>query len=183
MSELYDYETYQGFLTEDKSILRDPRGVQRTETLFHGMNKREEKYPSIYSLAEEERRGLPSAYQIYIHSIDEREGAMKIFGSLKHWRKMLNLKWFREGDMRFGHEGVIKWREDMAMRDISLAKSILLKNAKKGDTSAARKILDEYKGLTPSNKVGRPKNGETVENTGIFDANKIAQIHSKRFGE
>ena len=62
----YDYANYDGFSVGDRSILKDPRGVQRTETLFHGMNKREEKYPSIYSLADEERKGLPSIYQIYM---------------------------------------------------------------------------------------------------------------------
>ena len=179
----YDYTTYTGFKEKDKSVLKDPRGVQRTETLFHGINKKEEKYPSIYSLTEEERKGLPSAYYIYMNSIDEHDAALKLVGTMKHWRKLCKLKWFMCGDVRFGFEGIEKWREDMALRDISLAKSILLKNAQRGDTAAARKLLDEYKSQIPVNKVGRPKKGEEPQKVGIFDSNKIAELHSKRFGK
>lgn len=179
----YDYENYTGFLTADRSILKDPRGVQRCETLFHGMNKRGEKYPSIYAMGEDERKGLPSAYLIYMHSIDEREGALKLVGSMRHWRKLLSLKWFREGDMRFGHEGVEKWREDMAFRDRSLAKSVLLEAAKKGDIGAAKKLLDESKNQVSSNKIGRPKRGTEVSKPGLFDSDKIAELHAKRFGD
>lgn len=179
----YDYKEYRGFLEDDKAVLKDPRGVQRTETLFHGINRLEHKYPSLYSLTEEEKRGLPSAYYIYMNSVDETEAALKLVGTIKHWRKLCNLKWFMNGEMRFGFEGILKWREDMAMRDISLAKEVLMTNAKKGDTAAARKLLDEYKSQTPINRVGRPRKGEDREpKSGMFDANKIAELHSRRFG-
>jgi len=179
----YDYKNYSIETHGDKLALTDKRGIQRTENLFTGLNTMEEKYPSMYALSEKERNGFPSAYLIYMNSIDETDAAIKIVGSLKHWRKLCKLKWFMNGDVTISFDGILNWRLDMAARDITLAKMILINSAKKGNVPAAKRLLDEYKDAVPKNKVGRPNKGEVLYETpgGLFSANKIAEIHSKRF--
>jgi hypothetical protein len=144
------------------------------------MNTREEKWPSLYSLAEDEKRGLPSAYQIYMNSIDEHDAALKLVGSHRHWRKLCSLKWFMEGAPDWGYDGLVRWRIDMVNRDRSLAKGILLANTKKGDTPSAKRLLDESKIIKePVSK----KDKQSTDNQSIFNANKIAELHQKRFGD
>ena len=91
------YKTYEGFLNPeaDRSVLKDKRGVIKTQSLFleSQQYKLKAKYPPLYSLTEEEREGLPSAYQIYMNSSDEYEAAMKLVGSLRHWRRLCALDW------------------------------------------------------------------------------------------
>lgn len=181
----YDYTTYKGFMDpdKDKSILKDVRNVQRTENLFIEMNRRTAKYPSLYTLQEDERDGLPSAFQIYMHSADETEAALKIVGSIKHWDKLCNLIWFNKGSYTGSFEGMDKWREYMVKRDLSKAKKVLLTNAAKGDTAAARKILDEYKNqVSVKRTVGRPKkNDPGTENVSVF-SDHIAKLHAEKYG-
>ena len=181
---IYNYDNYAGYSNgADKSAMFDVRRVQRTENLFSGINKREDKYPSLYSLSEAERDGLPSAYLIYMNSVDESDAAMKIVGSLRHWRKLAKLKWFLNGDISISFDGLLNWRQDMVQRDITLAKKTLLESVKKGNVPAAKRLLDEYKDAIPKNKVGRPLKETQLEEVpgGLFAANKIAEIHSKRF--
>ena len=118
-----------------------------------------------------------------MNSIDETDAAIKIVGSLKNWRKLCKLKWFMNGDVTISFDGILNWRLDMAARDITLAKRILLESAKKGNVTAAKRLLDEYKDSVPKNKVGRPLKTDVLEDVpgGLFSATKIAAIHSKRF--
>lgn len=81
-----------------------------------------------------------SAYQVYMHSVDEYDAAIKLVGSMKHWRKLCNLKWFMQGMPEHSFEGLESWREDMALRDASLAKKQLQESALGGNVNA-QKIL------------------------------------------
>jgi hypothetical protein len=149
-----DYEAFEGFKYPacDKGILVDDLRRMRTANLFLESSPRSEREP-LYSLRTMETNGFPSAYQIYMTSIDEYDAALRLVGSLRHWRKLLGCKWFLNGDVARGYEGLIQWREDMRMRDTSLGKGVLIKRAIDGDTSAARKILDSS---TTGAAVGRP---------------------------
>ena len=89
---------------------------------------------AIYSLGYQEVSGYTSAYQVYMHSVDEYDAAMKLVGSLHHWMELCQKKWFMEV--------LLQWREHMVLRDFSLAKGITMAEAKAGDGAAARKLLD-----------------------------------------
>ena len=158
--QAYFYQEYEGFLSPDadRSVLKDMRGVIKTQSLFleSQQYKLKAKYPPLYSLTEEEREGLPSAYQIYMHSSDEYEAAMKLVGSLRHWRRLCALDWFMDGIPEKMFEGLKQWREDMRLRDISEAKSQLRIAAQKGDTASARKLLDSSKTTEEKKGPGRP---------------------------
>jgi len=127
--------------------LKDKRGVQRTESLFHETIQPpvRQKYDPVYSLRDYDHKGYPSAYQIYMSSIDEHEAALKLVGSLSHWRKLTVLKWFLEGRPECQFEGLLQWRVDMKARDASAAKQVLQEQVKEKNITAARALLAESK--------------------------------------
>ncbi len=141
-----EYKEYQGFLDEtaDRSVLLSKYQKPLTAALFaerskvwESVNKEREEESGtgpIYTLGEIEIDGLPSAYQIYMNSVDEYEAAMKLVGSLFHWQELCKTKWFMEA--------VTQWREHMALRDFSIAKKVVMKEAKGNDGASARKLLD-----------------------------------------
>ena len=163
-----DYPNYLGFQAPsiDRSILIDAQGRMRKANLFLEMYDGAPKYEPIYTMRDYERNGLPSAYLIYMTSIDEFDAAAKLVGSLRHWRYLLRSNWFMNGNTVKGFDGLIQWREDMLARDASTGKGALIKQVKKGDTSAARKIIDMAKSVAP--KVGRP-------GTKAAEAEKVAE--------
>lgn len=175
-----NYNRYKGFQEEgsDQSVLLDARQARKTETLFlESISTRsKEKYDPIYTLREQEKQGLPSAYQIYMHSVDESDAALKLVGSLSHWRRLCKLKWFMEGSEEMGHEGLRQWREDMKARDATTAKRQLMAQAAGGNVSAAKKLYDD----SAKKPVGRPKK-QQPEDTERDD--KISQLHSRLFGK
>ena len=153
----FDYTAFDGFqnLSADRSQLVDSVNRMRTSSLFAETTKTPDMAP-WYSLKDvNNNTGLPSAYLIYMSSVDEYDAATKLVGSLRHWRKLCSSKWFMEGLKSKGFEGLDQWREDMKARDASQGKAALMKQVKKGDTSAARKIVDMAK-PTEAPKIGRP---------------------------
>ena len=134
---------------------KDVRGVYRTESLFYETISTSSKanYKPLYTLKDQPHKGLPSVYEIYNQSVDEYEAAMAICGSMAHWKKLCNLKWFMEG--REGvFRGLAAWREEMKARDQSLAKKTLMERVKEGDVSASRALLALSE---DKNSKGRPR--------------------------
>ncbi len=176
------YGTYEGFTAEDvdRSVLKDGRGVIKTQSLFLEAQsyKLREKYPPLYSLTEEERGGLPSAYQIYMACVDEYEAAMKLVGSLRHWRRLCGLDWFMDGIPEKMFEGLTQWREDMNLRDASRSRRQLQKAASNGDVSSARKLLDSAVPKSQKAPVGRPKDDKT-EKPNNGKAERLKQLGKK----
>lgn len=119
----------------------DRRGALKTELLFQETIKadRLENYSPMFTLKEQDT-GLPSAYKIYMSSTDEYEAAMKLLGSMRHWRRLCGLKWFMEGIPMSGFDGLRSWRRDMELRDKSKSKRQLMDAAEAGVVSAQRAI-------------------------------------------
>ena len=150
-----DYTGFKEATSEEMEQLIDKAGRCRTESLFTEViqpNSRK-KYDPLYSLKCHDSRGLPSAYLIYMASIDETDAAMKLVGSLHHWRKLTKLKWFMKGRPGTGYEGLDSWREDMALRDQSESKRVLIQLCKEDNVTAAR-ALDK---LSKEGRVQAPK--------------------------
>jgi hypothetical protein len=158
-----DYESYQGFKGADpdeiRSRLRAPTGVQLTEALFEEtiQSNSRNKFEPVYTLKDYEYRGKPSAYHIYMNAVDESEAALKLVGSMAHWRKLCKLKWFISGRPEVGFEGIHQWREDLKNRDRSFSKKILIEQAREGNVTAARALekyaTDDKKMLDKNNTV------------------------------
>jgi len=155
---MIDYAVYPGFQdkTVDRIILRGGKNHLLTAGLFCDVGNWKETQPdnkknAIYTLAEDEKRDMPSAYQIYMTSVDEYEAAQKIVGSATHWRALCKCTWFMEA--------LTLWRKDMALRDFSMAKRVIMNEARAGDSASARKLLDM------SAKVIDPAPGKRVRQT------------------
>lgn len=142
-----DYENYTGFTNaraEDiRDKLRSSNGIQYTEALFeetfHG-KVADKTHKPLYSLKEYPTSETPSAYQIYMNSVDETDAAIKLVGSLSHWRKLCSLRWFLHGRKDCGFEGILQWRQDMWDRDRSAAKKVLMRLSSEGNVTAARSL-------------------------------------------
>lgn len=162
----------------DTTILVDVRGVRRTETLFAETitASSAERYEPIYTLREQDKDGLPSAYRIYMESIDEADAALKLVGSYSHWRKLCGLKWFMEGRPEVGFEGLNQWREDMRARDATAAKLALMTLAQSGNVTAANTLLKE----STKGSVGRPKKSTEKEDKNTAH---IRAIHKELLGK
>lgn len=121
------------------------------------------RYKPIFTLKPYAYKGLPSAYEIYMSSVDEWDAAQKLAPTMRIWEQMLGSHWFMYGDPTTSHDGVAVWREHMKARDNSLAKQLLLGKVKEGDVTSAKAIIAE------NNKkpVKKAKKRTKVENTQI----------------
>lgn len=147
--------------------LKDKRGVMLTQALF--VETSDGTFEPSYTLKQEDFKGYPSMYRLYMECTDEYEAAIKLVGSMRHWRKLCNLKWFVEGREQFGHEGLNKWREDMRLRDESLARRILIEQANEGNVTAARSLIGNK---TPKRKT-KTKGGKDEYDDDITRLNLI----------
>lgn len=126
---------------------KDKRGAHRTESLFVETIQPEiaKNYTPVYSLRDYDNKGYPSAYNIFMSAIDERDAALKLVGSMAHWRKLCSLKWFIEGRPICQFEGLKQWRQDMKDRDATEAKRVLQSQMLDNNVTAAKAVLAESK--------------------------------------
>ena len=136
-------------------------------------------HPPLYTLGQEERwdeeqeKMLPSAYEIYMDSVDEYDAAIKLVKNLKNWGKLVNAHWFMEGSTAHKHEGLIVWREHMRMRDASASKKALQVRMKDGDTAAAKAIFAETKTKAAVGRKGKTvEKKDTSTNSRVLNFNK-----------
>jgi len=119
------------------------------------------KYPPVFTMKQEPYMGLPSAYLVYMDSVDEYDAATKLAPNMKVWDELCGCSWFMNENPKHAHQGLKVWREHMKQRDASLAKSQLMAKAKEGDTTAAKALLAETKTKVTvgrkNNKVTKPK--------------------------
>jgi len=132
---------------KDFNRLYASNGVFCFQLMFweYGTPAKRKQYPPLFTLKPNEHKGLPSAYKIYMDSIDEYDAATKLAPDMRIWDVLKEAKWFLEGDVLHAHDGLKVWREHMKARDASLAKKLLIEQTKEGNTTAARALLAESK--------------------------------------
>lgn len=160
---MFDYKKFVGFKDKsvDRSALKDTMGRYLTMALFHETSRPDTEYKPLYCMGEA-RNGLPSAREIYLASIDEYDAALKLVGDMGHWRRLTSqndrgdytCNWFMLGNESF--EGLLQWREDMRLRDESMAKARLMEQSDLGNVTAAKALMEASK---VKNNAGRPKHG------------------------
>lgn len=158
--------------------LRGKNGAYLTQGLFYEYNRGggSSNNEPIWTLRPEDFKGYPSLYQIYMASVDEYDFVMKTFGNMSHFRKLCELDWFMEGH-QFAQgtrlDGLRHWREDMRLRDESIAKKQLAEEAKNGNVTAMKALhetakkantgtIKESRSQNP-NKKGRPSKDKPQE--------------------
>lgn len=151
-------------------MFKSSNGVQLTQSLFFEFGNKE----ALYTLKQYNHKQYKSVYLMYMDAVDEYDAAMKIVGSLDHWRKLCDLNWFMEGKVQGSGDqvtrlsGLRQWREDMKQRDASRAKKQLLEQAEQGSVPAQRILLD----------MSKPK---TVKSQKFLDTGSSVSDLSKRF--
>lgn len=127
-----------------------------------------------YFLAERPRdKDAVTLYSVFINAVDEYDFAIKAFGSKAHLNKLKEISWFMNGwPGCLSFQGYTAWLEDMAERDLSLGKEVLIARAKEGDVSAAKKLVDMNR--TPNAK-GRPKK-EDIQREAVRKADERQDI-------
>lgn len=150
-------------------VLFDSRGARRTASLFAETTRDNTKSP-VLTLMDYEKNGLPSAYLLYMESETEFDAAMKIVGSMPHWRKLCAAPWFMKGDLDRNFTGLEQWRKDMAMRDANAAMKVLRSKVSDGDARASQFLLQystkgEIAGGKTTAKRSKPKAVAISENT------------------
>lgn len=145
-----DYKNYVGYSDTncDKSVLKDPRGVMRTRSLFRetfDYKTAKQVLEPIYTLFDDTKNGLPSVWRIYMEAPTEYDAAMRIVGGMRHWEALCKTRWFTAPllkDVNYNHiTGLYKWREFKEQKDDAAVRAILLELAKSGNVSAAKALL------------------------------------------
>lgn len=137
-------------------VLFDVRGHRRAGSLFIETSQDKNRDP-IFTLKDYNSRGMISAYNLYMDSVDEYDAACKIVGSMTHWRKLMASPWFMQGNPELNFTGLATWRKDMQARDLSRAKRVLQEKVAEGDRAAAKMLLDtSVKGETAGLQESKP---------------------------
>lgn len=123
--------------------LKGSNNVMLTQGLFFEYNGLD----SVYTLKNEDivraGKSFTSFYKVYMQSPDEYEAALRLVGSMQHWRKLCQLAWFMDGDPVWGWEGLNQMRLDMSARDKSMAKIKLMEAMESGNVTAMRALYGE----------------------------------------
>lgn len=123
--------------------IRGSNNVMFTQGLFFEYSGKD----GVYTLKNEdiirEGKSFVSFYKIYMESSDEYEAALRLVGSMQHWRKLCQLSWFMDGDPVWGWEGLNQMRSDMSARDKSMAKTKLMEAMESGNVTAMRALYGE----------------------------------------
>lgn len=135
--------------------MKDVRGAYRTNLFIEFNQTNPEMYPPIYTMHEQERKGLPSAKKIYMEAESEYEAAMQLVGSWQHWKRLCRCTYFMKGMANCMWDGLEDWREEKEIQDKAEAYKQLKKSAEKGNIQAQRLI---YEGKKDSK--GRPSKAE-----------------------
>jgi hypothetical protein len=158
MNDQLWYDTYEGYRDpdRDRAVLKDSMSRQRTNIFCEFNTSRHEDYPPLYTMREQEWKGLPSAYRIYMASHTEYEAAMKLVGSWNHWQRLLKISKFVNGSTDTTNwSGLHQWREEKEIREKARAYVQLKMNAMEGNVQAQKILFD---GL--DKKRGRPSAAE-----------------------
>lgn len=100
-----------------------------------------------YTLKERDWKGSKSMYKIYMEHETEYEAAIALLGSWQHWKKLSKVAWFQAYKQA--------WDEEREIRQKAVARNTLLKQAKEGNVTAAKALIDGEK-----KPRGRPKTNE-----------------------
>ena len=139
---------------------KDSTGRWRTESLFMETNEDEDKYPSPFILADNDKDGHISMRAIYLAANDPTEytPAMQIFGSLDCWARLTKAPFFQQH--------LANWRSQLQSQIKSSAVSTIT-SISKGD-SGTNAQLSAAKWLASQSWVGpdleTPRRGRPLKN-------------------
>lgn len=134
-------------------VYKDSKGRYRTLSLFLELaSSSDDGFLPVYTLSEQGRDDLPSAYLIYMSVNTEYEAAKLLVGSWLHWKKLLNCKPFLEY--------LVEWREEKEKQLQSIGINGLLRAATEEKNPMAARWLAE-KGWKDNTKTKKENKSST----------------------
>lgn len=134
--------------------LRGSNGKLKTASLFweNRFQSADKEFP--FTLTDFDRsETCKSMYQIFMQHETEYDAAMALLGSWRHWEALCKAKFFKPY--------IQSWRQEVILREESMAKKVLLAEARdEANVTAAKAILAENK-KTASR--GRPSKQEKAQ--------------------
>lgn len=118
-----------------------------TQGLFHEFKNFHKQEWSPYSLKDYDNNGSLSMHNIYIECATEYEAAITLVGNWSHWKKLCECNWFKPYKQA--------WDDERRLKEETMAKRILLKEAEYGSVPAAKTLYEGQKALK-----GRPSKDE-----------------------
>ena len=136
-------------------MYKDTQGRFLTHALFY--ETKVNGYDPVFTLKEYDNNGCKSLKQLYLDIADptEYKFALKVFGSWRHWQKLLNNKAIRVH--------IDEWREELEIKlrsiGVRAVRDIALDTSSKGQLQAAKYLAE--KGWEPKTR-GAPSKAEKV---------------------
>lgn len=127
-------------------------GARFTKSIFYEMVMAD-KSTCVYTLKNEDHKGFPSLYRLYMEEEDPKEYrfANKYLQDWEHWQMLCELSWFKPL--------VTRWREELQLKLESEALYHIISESRAGrkESFAANKyLLEKGWGIKPKDSVGRP---------------------------
>jgi len=161
---------------------KDVNNKYRTESLFLE-RKRNSKYPSFFTLSDDDKDGHVSMRRKYLEIADptEYEVGTQLLGDYKHWQALCEVSWFKEY--------VSGWRLELQAKMESETIRVLQEVARdktSGGRVQAAKLLVER----PWEKKERPLRGrpskeeaERYLKRATKDIEEVEEDHARLFGK
>lgn len=141
---------------ESKNKFKAENGILLTKPLFFETAD-SDKSRVLYTLKDEAHKGYPSIKRLYIETEDTTEYvfAVTFFYSYSHFKKLLEVQWFRSV--------IDEAREELALRLAAKALLHIRQKADAGDIKANQYLLERKWEDGKKDKVGRPSKAAIKE--------------------
>lgn len=142
-------------------------GSGLTQGLFYEYRTQGLEDP-VYTLKDKDWKGCLSMYKIYMSCDTEYEAAMKLLGSWSHWKRLTEAGWFKVY--------LNQWREEMDIRNAALGKTVIICQAREGNVTAARDLLNMAKESTGRGRPNKKEKEERLRKEAEIDAKVISLL-------
>jgi hypothetical protein len=170
-----------------KDGIRDDKGRYISKEFFYEYRNAESTIIPKWTL---KRYNLPeykSAYLLYMDddTINDYDFAMKFCGSYEQFKKMLEYKWFYEGDPNRGFSGFKSWQEEKTLKEEMIVKSSKIALARAGNVQALKMwddgLRDKKRGRPSKEEVNRSiEKDKDAKNTLIARRKRLTADRKRR---
>ncbi len=143
------------------SRFKASNGLHLTQKLFLELSYHDTE-GVIYTLKDQDHRGYPSLYRLYMEMEDltEYEFANAHLDGWKHWEQITSAPWFRPY--------IVRWRKELELKIKARALRAIMAEAAadtKYSFAANRYLVDKGWVERPEGKRGRPSSKEIIDFT------------------
>jgi hypothetical protein len=148
-----------------KPTFKSPNGALYTKQLFYELADTGRDLV-LYTLKDDDHEGYPSIKRLYVELEDETEYlfATTYFHSWRHFKKLLDVRWFKDV--------IDEAREELAVKMAAKELLKIRQKSEQGDLRAAQYLIEQR--WKPKESVGRPSKAKIKA-----EAERLAQDKSE----